>query len=135
MYEWQRHIQVIVDEIDACIKRHDDEALALSALPQVGLFRVPYDEEVQAEISGMSFRDYLRQRRLAFALRRCATRAQHAWTSLDYGFSSHEAFTRGRSRRRTASSPAHTKAARAGKACTKINPFGPVRSRIRRSAW
>ena len=32
MYEWQRHIQVIVDEIDACIKRHDDEALALSAL-------------------------------------------------------------------------------------------------------
>ena len=40
MYEWQRHIQVIVDEIDACIKRHDDEALALSALSR----RLGYSE-------------------------------------------------------------------------------------------
>lgn len=64
MYEWQRHIQVIVDEIDACIKRHDDEALAR---------RLGYSEFHMTrkfkEISGMSFRDYLRQRRLAFALK------------------------------------------------------------------
>ena len=32
MYEWQRQIQRIVDEIDDCIKRHDDEALTLRAL-------------------------------------------------------------------------------------------------------
>ena len=60
MYEWQRHIQVIVDEIDACIKRHDDEALALSALSR----RLGYSEFHMTrkfkEISGMSFRDYLR---------------------------------------------------------------------------
>ena len=29
MYEWQRQIQMIVDEIDNCIKNHDDEALTL----------------------------------------------------------------------------------------------------------
>lgn len=27
MYEWKRQIQLIVDEIDKCIRRHDNEAL------------------------------------------------------------------------------------------------------------
>ena len=32
MYEWQKQIQVIVDEIDKCIKNHNDEALTLRCL-------------------------------------------------------------------------------------------------------
>jgi hypothetical protein len=32
MYEWQRQIQIIIDEIDNCIKKYDDEALTLCAL-------------------------------------------------------------------------------------------------------
>lgn len=29
MYEWQKQIQTIVDEIDRCIKNYNDEALTL----------------------------------------------------------------------------------------------------------
>ena len=32
MYEWQRQIQMIVDEIDSCIKNYEDEALTLRCL-------------------------------------------------------------------------------------------------------
>ena len=33
MYEWQKQIQIIVDEIDQCIKGYNDEALTLRFLP------------------------------------------------------------------------------------------------------
>lgn len=32
MYEWQEQIQITIDEIDRCIKQHNDEALTLPAL-------------------------------------------------------------------------------------------------------
>ena len=32
MYEWQKQIQIFVDEIDKCIKNYNDEALTLSFL-------------------------------------------------------------------------------------------------------
>lgn len=32
MYDWYRNIQNIIDEIDACIKNHDGESLALGRL-------------------------------------------------------------------------------------------------------
>lgn len=35
MYDWYRNIQNVIDEIDACIKNHDDEALTLSRLAKV----------------------------------------------------------------------------------------------------
>lgn len=47
------------------------------------------------EIAGMPLRDYLRRRRLAFALKE--VRDSHRTLldiAVDYGFSSHEAFTR-----------------------------------------
>ena len=31
MYEWQRQIQAMVDEIDRCIREHRDEAMTLRA--------------------------------------------------------------------------------------------------------
>ncbi len=40
MYEWQKQIQVIVDEIDNCIKHYNDEALTLRFLSQ----RLGYSE-------------------------------------------------------------------------------------------
>ena len=46
MYEWQRQIQYIVDEIDRCIAAHEDEALTLrhlarSCMPEISRnFRV-----------------------------------------------------------------------------------------------
>ena len=69
MYEWQKQIQVIVDQIGQCIKNHDDEALTLHCLSG----RLGYSEfhttRKFKEISGMQFREYLRRRKLAFALK------------------------------------------------------------------
>ena len=69
MYEWQKQIQVIVDQIGQCIKNHDDEALTLHCLSG----RLGYSEfhttRKFKEISGMQFRDYLRRRKLAFGLK------------------------------------------------------------------
>lgn len=69
MYEWQKQIQIIVDEIDICIKNYNDEALTLRNLSR----RLGYSEfhttRKFKEISGMQFRDYLRHRKLAFALK------------------------------------------------------------------
>lgn len=95
MYEWQRQIQMVVDEIDNCIKNHDDEALTLCALAK----RLGYSEfhttRKFKEISGMRLKDYLRYRKMAFALKevRDSDRGMIE-IACDYGFSSHEAFTR-----------------------------------------
>ena len=68
MHEWKKQIQIIVDEIDKCIKNYNDEALTLRFLSR----RLGYSEfhatRKFKEISGMQFRDYLRNRKLAFAL-------------------------------------------------------------------
>ena len=95
MNEWNKIIQLIICEIDACIKRHDDEALALSRLAERMGYSEFYVSRKFREISGMQFRDYLRYRRLAFALKELRdTDRRILDIALDYGFSSHEAFTR-----------------------------------------
>ncbi len=95
MAAWHRTIQEIIDEVDACIKHEDDEALALRALSE----RMGYSEYHMSrrfsEISGMQFRDYLRFRRLAFALKELRdSRTGILEIAVKYGFSSQEAFTR-----------------------------------------
>lgn len=95
MSEWYKQIQILVDEIDSCIKNHEDEALTLAYLAR----RMGYSEYHVSrkfrEISGMQFRDYLRYRRLAFALKEVRdTDRGMLEIAMDYGFSSHEAFTR-----------------------------------------
>lgn len=95
MYEWRRQIQIIVDEIDNCIKGYNDEALTLHFLSG----RLGYSESHTTrkfkEISGMQFRDYLRNRKLAFALKEVRDSEKSLLDiAIDYGFSSHEAFTR-----------------------------------------
>lgn len=95
MYEWQKQIQIIVDEIDACIKNYNDEALTLGMLAR----RLGYSEfhttRKFKEISGMPLRDYLRRRKLAFALKEVRDSEKSMLDiAFNYGFSSHEAFTR-----------------------------------------
>ena len=95
MYEWQRQVQTIVDEIDLCIKAHNDEALTLRQLSCKLGYSEYYFSRKFKEISGMQLRDYLRYRRLAFALKEVRDTDKGILDiALNYGFSSHEAFTR-----------------------------------------
>ena len=95
MYDWQKYVQKIVDEIDICIKRKNDEALSLEYLSNKLGYSQFYISRKFKEISGMQFRDYLRYRRLAFALKEVRDTDQSLLDiALNYGFSSNEAFTR-----------------------------------------
>ena len=95
MHEWHRQIQKIIDQIDVCIKNHSDEALTLQLLSQKLGYSEYYTSRKFREISGMQFRDYLRYRRLAFALKEVRdTDKGILEIAMDYGFSSNEAFTR-----------------------------------------
>lgn len=95
MYEWQKKIQRIIDRIDICIKKNDDERLSLSCLAkELGYSEFHFSRKFR-EISGMQYRDYLRYRKLAFALKELRdTENGILDIALKYGFSSHEAFTR-----------------------------------------
>ena len=94
MKEWYRQIQIIIEEIDVCIKNHDDEALTLKNLSQKLGYSEFHISRKFKEISGMQFRDYLRYRKLAFALKEVRdTEESLIDIALNYGFSSHEAFT------------------------------------------
>lgn len=95
MYEMQKQIQIIVDEIDLCIKQHNDEAMTLSVLSRKLNYSEFYITRKFKETSGMTFRDYLRRRKLAFALKELRDSKRYILDiAVDYGFSSHEAFTR-----------------------------------------
>ena len=95
MYEWQKQIQVIVDEIDKCIKSYNDEALTLRFLSRKLGYSEFYTTRKFTEVSGMQFRDYLRRRKLAFALKEIRDSDKSLLDiAFDYGFSSHEAFSR-----------------------------------------
>lgn len=92
---WQKNIQRIVDEMDVSIKRLDDEALTLKYLAQKLGYSEFYVSRKFKEISGIQFRDYLRYRKLAFALKQLRdTERGILDIALNYGFSSHEAFSR-----------------------------------------
>jgi AraC family transcriptional regulator len=95
MYEWHKQIQIIVDEIDECIKNHNGEAITLRFLSRKLGYSEFHTTRKFKEISGMQFRDYLCQRKLAFALREVRDSERSLLDiAFDYGFSSHEAFTR-----------------------------------------
>ncbi|WP_059050661.1 helix-turn-helix transcriptional regulator [Paenibacillus senegalimassiliensis] len=95
MYEWHKQIQIIVDEIDECIKNRNGEALTLRSLSRKLGYSEFHTTRKFKEISGMPFRDYLRYRQLAFALKEVRDSGKSMLDiAFDYGFSSHEAFTR-----------------------------------------
>ena len=95
MTEWHRSIQRLVEEIDRCIHLQADEALTLHQLAQKFGYSEYHFSRKFKEISGMSLRDYLRYRRLAFALKQVRdTDRSMLDIALDHGFSSGEAFSR-----------------------------------------
>lgn len=95
MLEWERRIQSVVLEIDKNIKVQNDEALTLSNLAKSIGYSEYYVSRKFRNISGMQLRDYLRGRRLAFALKDIRdTEDGLLDIAIRYGFSSHEAFTR-----------------------------------------
>lgn len=95
MGEWERLVQEIVEYVDECIKKRNDETVTLSGLAQRLNYSEFYISRKFREISGMHFRDYIRQRTLAFALKEVRDTSRGLLEiALDYGFSSHEAFSR-----------------------------------------
>lgn len=85
----------MIDEIDKCIKGYNDEALTLRLLAGRLGYSEFYTTRKFKEITGMQFRDYLRHRKLAFALKAVRDSDKSLLDiAFDYGFSSHEAFTR-----------------------------------------
>lgn len=95
MNDWHRSIQRLVEEIDRCIHQQADEALTLHQLAQQFGYSEYHFSRKFKETSGMSLRDYLRYRRLAFALKRVRDTDDSILSiALDHGFSSNEAFSR-----------------------------------------
>lgn len=124
MYEWQKQIQQIVDEIDRCIQKHNDEALTLRFLARRLGYSEFYTTRKFKEITGMQLRDYLRRRRLAFALKDIRDSEKSILTiAFDYGFSSHEAFTRSFRRAYGVSPSEYRERPRPVVLRTKINSF------------
>ncbi len=95
MREWYSLVQIIAEEIDACIMKSDDESVTLASLSKRLGYSEFYISRKFLEISGMHFRDYLRYRKLAFALKEVRDTSKGLLEiALEYGFSSHEAFSR-----------------------------------------
>jgi len=95
MSEWHKQVQQMVDEIDRSIRVRDDGALTLARLAEKMGYSEYHLSRKFREISGMQFKDYLRFRRLAFALKELRDTDRSILSiALDHGFSSHEAFTR-----------------------------------------
>ena len=95
MEQWNRYVQQIVTIIDDCIRNDQNEALTLHALAARLGYSEFYVSRKFREISGMTLKDYLRCRTLAFALRDVRGRGRSLLEiALRCGFSSNEAFTR-----------------------------------------
>lgn len=95
MAQWHRNIQDIITIIDGCIRAQQDEALTLRALADRLGYSEYYTSRRFRALAGMTLRDYLRLRRLAFALRDVRdTDRRLLDIAAQYGFSSNEAFAR-----------------------------------------
>ncbi len=95
MGEWEALVQTITQEVDSSIRSAEEEEVTLTRLAERLGYSVFTVSRRFKEISGMSFRDYLRYRRLAFALKALQDTEEGILDiALRYGFSSHEAFTR-----------------------------------------
>lgn len=124
MYQWHKQIQIIVDEIDASIRHHHNEALTLRFLSRKLGYSEYHITRKFKEISGMHFRDYLRLRKLAFALKEVRDSEKSILDiAFDYGFSSHEAFTRAFKKAYGVAPSKYRKRPKPVVLRTKINPF------------
>ena len=95
MCQWYCNVQTIVTEIDRCIRQNASEELTLTYLAEKLGYSECYTSRKFREISGVPLREYLHQRKLAFALKELRdTEKGILEIALNYGLSSHEAFAR-----------------------------------------
>lgn len=95
MQQWYKNVQDMVDEIDTCIRERKDESLTLQHLARHLGYSESYISRKFAQVAGMRLRDYLRYLKLAFALKELRdTRRGILDIAVEFGFSSHESFTR-----------------------------------------
>lgn len=95
MFQWYKNIQDIVNKIDECIKSEKDDELTLNALSEMVGYSKFYTSRKFNEISGMTLKEYIYKRKLAFSLKELRdTKESILDIALKYGFSSNEAFTR-----------------------------------------
>ena len=95
MAQCHRNIQDIITIMDDCIRTQQDEALTLRALADRLGYSEYYTSRRSRALAGMTLRDYLRLRRLAFALREVRDSDRRLLDiAVQYGFSSNEAFAR-----------------------------------------
>lgn len=95
MNHWYEQIQIMTGAIDEAIENDCDDALTLEHLAdQLGYSKF-HATRMFHEIGGMTFREYLRRRRLAYALVQVRD-TEHSLLDIAvrYGFSSQEAFSR-----------------------------------------
>ncbi len=95
MLEWARAIQMIIDDIDASIRLKETDEISLIRLSRKMGYSEYHMSRMFHKLSGMPFRDYVRMRKLAFALDEVKnTRRAFLDIAVDYGFQSQEAFIR-----------------------------------------
>jgi AraC-like DNA-binding protein len=124
MYEWHKLIQIVVNEIDERIKEHEDETLNLRALSKKLGYSEYHTTRRFKEISGMLLGDYVRLRKLAFALIDVRdSENTFLEIALKYGFGSHEAFTRAFKTAYGTSPKSYRKNPQPVLLRTKISPF------------
>jgi len=93
--EWSKYIHRIIEQIDGCIKSGDSEALALKTLAGSIGYSEYHTSRMFREISGMTFKDYIRYRKLAFAFKEIRdTQNSILDIAVKYDYSSNEAFSR-----------------------------------------
>lgn len=95
MSEWEKNIQNAIYNIEECIRAHESDSVTLKlTAARCGYSEYHFSRKFR-QISGMQFRDYFRYRKLALALKRLRdSQSSILDIALEYGFSSHEAFTR-----------------------------------------
>ncbi len=92
---WHRQVQIIIDEIDSCIRDEKDESMTLKSLASKLGYSEFYVSRKFSFISGMRLKDYIRLRKLAFAFKEIRDFDNSILNiSVKYGYSSHESFTR-----------------------------------------
>lgn len=95
MHQWARVIQNIIDDIDHSIRIKASDEISLKRLSSAMGYSEYHMSRMFHKLSGMPFREYLRLRKLAFALADIRdTKLGLLEIALNYGFQSQEAFIR-----------------------------------------
>ncbi|MBQ4093831.1 MAG: helix-turn-helix transcriptional regulator [Oscillospiraceae bacterium] len=95
MAKWQQTVQQMVAQLDDSIRRGESDDMTLARLAESMGYSQYHTSRRFRETAGISFRQYLQGRRLAFALRALRDSDESILSiALRHGFSSHAAFTR-----------------------------------------